>query len=217
MQTIASKVHQLDGFPPNVVNMFLVEDVLIDTGSRWDARRIFRQLKGRSLSLVALTHVHPDHQGSAHRVCEAWGVPLACAEADAAAMEGRAPMQPHTPMIRVVDALFTGATHPVGQILHEEDVVAGFKVIATPGHSPGHVSFFRESDGVLIAGDALRNLDYATGRAKLDLPPPFFSVDMAQARESAKKVLALQPAVIVFGHGAPLRDRAQMDALLKRL
>src|SRR5262249_12963344 len=80
MRLVADNVWQLSGFPEHYFNVYLAGDVLIDCATRWARRRIFRQLAGRSLSLVALTHVHPDHQGVARKVCETYGVPLACHE-----------------------------------------------------------------------------------------------------------------------------------------
>src|ERR1051326_4558153 len=87
-------VFQLPGVPANAINVYLAEDVLIDTGTRWRFNRLLRQLRGRPPRLVALTHSHPDHLGSAHAICEHFKVPLACHEADVPVMEGRSPMLP---------------------------------------------------------------------------------------------------------------------------
>ena len=89
MQQIANNLWQLYGFPANGFNIYLAGDVLVDAGTRWARSRIGRQLQGRKLSLMALTHVHPDHQGSASWVCDRFRVPLACHEADVPFMEGR--------------------------------------------------------------------------------------------------------------------------------
>ena len=62
MHQIATGLWQLSGVPRNMINVYLMEDVLIDAGTRWAAGRILRQLRGRKLSMVALTHCHPDHQ-----------------------------------------------------------------------------------------------------------------------------------------------------------
>ena len=71
--------------------------MLIDAGRRWDRRRVFAEIEGREISMLALTHVHPDHQGVAKDVCEARGVPLACHADDVDAMEGRRPVQEAAP------------------------------------------------------------------------------------------------------------------------
>jgi glyoxylase-like metal-dependent hydrolase (beta-lactamase superfamily II) len=91
MQQVADGVWRLSQWPRPAINVYLVDDVLIDAGRRTDRRRIFKQLEGRELSLLALTHVHPDHQGVAGDICEARGVPLACHVDDVDAMEGRRP------------------------------------------------------------------------------------------------------------------------------
>src|SRR5262245_8727855 len=112
MRELADGVWQLDALLPNVINEFLVRtpegDVLIDAGTRWATGRILRQLRGRRLAMVALTHAHPDHQGAAAAVCRRFRVPLACHEADAAVMEGKRRMGPNTALVRLADRLWSG-------------------------------------------------------------------------------------------------------------
>ena len=75
MRELAPGVWQLRGFPPNAINVYLIEEVLIDAASRHAGRRILRQLKGRTVSAHALTHAHSDHQGASHEVCQTLGIP----------------------------------------------------------------------------------------------------------------------------------------------
>lgn len=205
MKEVARGVWQLAGFLPDVINVFLIEDVLIDTATRWGRSPLLRQLRSRPPRLIALTHAHPDHQGLAHVLCEHFRVPLACHEADVPVMEGRTPMVPRTLRCRLGDFLMSGPPHPVGQVLREGDEVAGFRVIHTPGHTPGHIAFFRPSDRLAIVGDLLRNFNFWTGRPRLEEPPAYFSVDAALNRRSIRKLAALEPEVVCFGHGPPLR------------
>src|SRR5262249_29447998 len=107
MRRIAEDVWHLSGFPRNLINVYLVGDVLVDAGTRWARRRILRQLKDRPPKLVALTHCHPDHQGSAKAICDHFRVPLACHEADVPAMEARAPMQPDNRFLRLGNMLWS--------------------------------------------------------------------------------------------------------------
>ena len=86
------------------------------------------------------------------------------------------------------------------------DEVAGFTVLECPGHSPGHVAYWRESDRVLILGDVLNNMNLITGVPGLHEPPAVFTPDPARNRESARSLAALEPALCCFGHGPPLRD-----------
>src|SRR4029077_12957720 len=88
LKYLAPGVWRLKEIPTPTINVYLAEDVLIDAGRRWDRRRIFSELEGREISMVALTHVHPDHQGVAKDLCEARDVPLACHADDVDAMEG---------------------------------------------------------------------------------------------------------------------------------
>ena len=206
IRNVARNVWQICGFPPNAVNAYLLDDVLIDAGIRWDRRMFFRALSGVSLRMVALTHVHPDHQGVAKAVCETFKCLLACHEADRAVMEGLEPMRPPTKPIRYASRLVAGPPRAVDRVLKEGDEVGGFRVIEAPGHTPGHVVFFREDDRLAIAGDLATNMNFITLRTGLHEPPGFFSVDPAQNRHSIRKLAALRPDTILFGHGPPLRD-----------
>src|SRR5262249_35257387 len=142
MRALAPDLWQLEGFPPNAINVYLIGDVLIDAATRWSRRRIFGQLRGRRLALVALTHCHPDHQGMARAVCERFRVPLACHEADVAAMEGRTSMLPGRPLLNLLGKVWAGPPYPVQRVLRDGEQVAGFRVVHAPGHTPGHVFYF---------------------------------------------------------------------------
>src|SRR5215471_21525082 len=135
MQRIAHHVWQLKRSPSNIFNVYLIEDVLIDTATRWDAPSLLKQLANIPLSQVALTHCHPDHQGAVKRICETRGIPLACHEADVASMEGRVRMRPRNVATQLIELAFAGPAYPVQRVLHEGDEIAGFRVIHTPGHT----------------------------------------------------------------------------------
>jgi glyoxylase-like metal-dependent hydrolase (beta-lactamase superfamily II) len=220
MKEIAEDVHLLSGWPPNAINVYLAGDVLIDAATRQAERRIFKQLAGRALSAHALTHVHPDHQGCSHAVCERFGVPLWCGEGDLTAMETPGQVTgAHAPawMKRAQECFWVGPPHPVARSLREGDDVAGFTVLQTPGHTLGHLAFWRERDRVLILGDVLNNMNLMTGIPGLHEPPQMFAVDPAQNRASARRLAALRPALACFGHGAPLRDPDRLAEFVARL
>jgi hydroxyacylglutathione hydrolase len=217
MTEVAKGVWQLSGFPPNAFNVYLVGDVLIDTATRWARRRILRQLHGRMLSLVALTHCHPDHQGTAKVLCEKFRVPLACHGADVAAMEGRQPMIPQRPRLDRWSRILCGPPYRVERVLREGDEVAGFRVVHTPGYTPGHVVYFRDADRVAIAGDLLANIHFLKGTVGLREPPTVFSADPALNRRSVQTLVQLRPEVVCFGHGPPLHDRAVLEAFADKL
>ena len=204
---MAPGVWRLKEFPRPLINVYLAEDVLIDAGRRWDKGRIFAELEGREISEVALTHVHPDHQGCAKAVCEARGVPLACHEDDVDAMEGRRPVAASPkPSAQLFGKLWTGPPHKVDRVLHEGDEVAGFRVVHAPGHAPGEVIFFRDSDRVAICGDVIRNITYVAMRTKLAVPPDDLTPDPAENRRSVRKLAELNPSLILPGHGPAVTD-----------
>jgi len=211
VKQVADGVWQLKGrLPlPNAINTYLVGDVLIDAGARFDTKPILRQLEGRALSAHALTHAHPDHQGASRAVCERFGVPFWVPAGDrepAERPELIRERQPDALINRLFFKVMAGPGHPVDRTIGEGDEVAGFAVLDTPGHSAGHVSFWRESDRVLILGDVLNNVDVITGVPGLRDPKPYFTPDPEQNRRSARRLAALEPSLVLFGHGAPLRD-----------
>ncbi len=210
MKRLADDLWLLDGFPPNGINVYLMGDVLVDAATRHATRRILRQVRGRPVAAHALTHAHPDHQGASHAVCSALGIPLWCGEGDADAMEQGtiASRQPASWLNTLVDRVWTGPPHPVARRLREGDEVAGFTVLDVPGHSAGHVAYWREADGVLVLGDVLNGMNLLTARPGLREPPRVFTADPARNRASARRLGALEPALVCFGHGPPWRDPA---------
>jgi glyoxylase-like metal-dependent hydrolase (beta-lactamase superfamily II) len=221
MKRLADGVEQLAGFPPNAVNIYLVDGILFDAGTRFDRRRIFRELKGRELKAHALTHAHPDHQGSSRAVVDAFGVPLWCGlgDADAVASGDLGSTMPPSLMSRVSAKMMGGSACPVARRLVEGDEVGGFRVMEMPGHSPGHVAYWRESDRTLILGDVVINMNLFTGLPGLHEPPTFFTPDPARNRQSARRLLELgaEPALVCFGHGPPLTDGKKLLAFIEAL
>ncbi|MBI5309809.1 MAG: MBL fold metallo-hydrolase [Actinobacteria bacterium] len=204
MKELADGVWQLSGRPADNINIYLLGDVLVDAGTVLDRSRIFKQLDGRDVSAHALTHAHFDHFGSSKAVCERYGVEFWAGADDVEAIErgkmvGKVPglgrrMLPAAPALKV------------NRALREGDTVGDFAVLDTPGHSPGHVSFWRESDGVLVCGDVMWGYNPFLMRGGVREPYPAVSPDHALNRESARKLAALRPQLVLFGHGAPLRD-----------
>lgn len=209
MKQVADGVWQLRGFPPNAINVYLVDDVLIDAGSRHAAGRILRQLMGRAVTAHALTHAHPDHQGSSDEVCGKLGIPFWVGEKDVPYAEEPARLRETQPGHTFTDLgmkYFVGPGRNVDRVLHEGDTVAGFTVLQVPGHSPGHIAFWRERDRVLILGDVINNMNIVTGMPGLHEPPLFVAFDAEENRRSARRLAALEPELMLFGHGRPLRD-----------
>jgi glyoxylase-like metal-dependent hydrolase (beta-lactamase superfamily II) len=221
VKQLADGVWHLNTIPlPNAVNAYLLEDVLVDAGTRHAGRTILRQLDGHDVSTHALTHAHPDHQGASHEVCEALGIPFWVGERDADAAEDPELIrqrQPGNPMARFYIRIFMGPGHPVDRQLHEGDEVAGFEVIDVPGHSAGHIALWRESDGVLVLGDVLANIDLLTLIPGLHEPTRYLTPDPAENRRSARELAPLKPKLVLFGHGAPLRDTKKFASFVEAL
>ena len=220
MQELAEDVYQLKGWPKNAINVYVIGDVLIDAATRQGEKRIMRQIAGREINAHALTHAHPDHQGASHAICEKLGIPLWCGQGDVPAMETpRAIKSSQAPgwLNALQQRFWTGPPHPVARALSEGDEVAGFTVLETPGHSAGHVTYWRESDRTMILGDVLNGMNVMTGIRGLHEPPKIFTPDPARNRQSARRLAELRPALACFGHGPPLRDPGKFAEFVARL
>jgi hydroxyacylglutathione hydrolase len=224
MRQIAPDVFHLPLTPRNGVNAYLVGDVLVDTGLRTSAGRIEEALGGRKLQAIALTHAHGDHGGSARKLSDRLGVPVWVGSADREAAEtgkvvAKSPFD--KPGLSIVaGALGNMPATTVSRDLREGDeLAAGFTVLDTPGHSPGHVSFWRESDRVLVCGDVFFNMHLLTTVPGLRQPPGPFTVDPAMNRRSERRLTTLEPAIAGFGHGPVIEGdaAAQMAAFVAKL
>jgi hydroxyacylglutathione hydrolase len=210
---IADDVWQLPLTPRNGINAYLIGDVLVDTGINQSADKIAGMLEGRRISAIALTHAHGDHAGAMKRLADRFGVPVWCGARDREAAEtGRLVVAPALERARLTalanaTAGFDGT--PVARTLAEgNSLTAGFTVLDTPGHSPGHVSFWRETDRTLICGDVFFNMHLLTTIPGLRQPPHLFTTDPAENRRSERRLAALEPATVGFGHGPVLGDDA---------
>jgi glyoxylase-like metal-dependent hydrolase (beta-lactamase superfamily II) len=219
VKQLADGLYQLSGFPPNGINVYLMGDVIVDAATRHAGRRILRQVRGHDVTAHALTHAHPDHQGASKAICETLGVPLWVGEGDVPAMEDGdiGSRQPDHLINRIVDRAWSGPPHKVDRALHEGDEVAGFQVLEVPGHSAGHVAYWRESDRALVLGDVLNGMHLLTGITGLHEPPRIFTPDPARNRESARRLATLEPALVCFGHGPPVTDTAKFVAFVTAL
>jgi glyoxylase-like metal-dependent hydrolase (beta-lactamase superfamily II) len=126
-------------------------------------------------------------------------------------------MQAPHPLNRLIDRAWSGPSHPVARRLREGDEVGGFTVLDAPGHSPGHVAYWREADRVLLLGDVLNGQSLLTGIPGLQEPPAIFTADPARNRQSARRLAALEPELVCFGHGPPLRDPARLTRFVASL
>lgn len=206
MELVADGVRRFAVNGKYMVNTYLVGDVIVDAGTPNGPKKLLPALEGHPVKTHALTHAHLDHVGGSRELSETLGLPVWASEGDAPAIEeGRAVTT--NALVKRFAGNFEAV--PVARRLKEGDeLTEGFVVVETPGHSPGHISFWRESDRVLIAGDVFVNRNMLTGRVRLGHPPGAFTVDAEENKRSERKLAELEPDVVVFGHGPVLRDAA---------
>lgn len=202
-----------------IVSAYLIvrgsEVAVVDTGTPQDADEIGQALAEIDLGwgnvgTVILTHHHGDHAGSIHEVMNLAG--------DAVVGTGSGDIE----LVNERLALHLGGTPQTLTAFEDGQTVFGTTIIATPGHTLGHIAVWDQDTSVLIAGDAL-NGDANGGNVEtidgVGGPSSQRSDDMAVAIESARKLAALEPQTIYFGHGTPkLGDAAvALNALLEQL
>jgi glyoxylase-like metal-dependent hydrolase (beta-lactamase superfamily II) len=214
------------------------EWVLIDAGIPGTAPLIAEaaeHLFGSDVPPVAIvmTHGHFDHVGALQSLAEKWNVPIYAHEIELPYLSGQASYPPPDPTVGGGMLAATAGLYPRGPIdvskwlraLPEDGAVPGmpgWKWIHTPGHTEGHVSFWRESDRTIIAGDAFITTKQesayavATQRPELHGPPMYFTPDWVSAAASVRKLAALQPELVITGHGRALHG-APMRAALETL
>lgn len=217
LPTLAADLVVARGGPGRVLNVYLLGDVVVDSGLRWSRRLLRSQLAGRKVSTHVLTHAHFDHAGSSAWLCRTFDVPLWCGAGDAEAMStGRVDTHRSRVFNRIQRLVAPVDPHPVDRVLAEGDLVGGFEVLAVPGHSPGSLAFWRERDRVLVCGDALANFGLSRARPRLILPPGLLSSDQDQVRRSAARLAELRPRLACFGHGFAITDPGVFAAAADR-
>ena len=174
---------------------------------------IIKALSGRTVTEHLITHAHADHVGGSRRVCSELAVPAFCGAGDAEAVRAGKPVAASP-----VQALFRWKPVDVSRELAEGDEIGpSFTVLDVPGHSPGHIALWRERDRTLICGDVFLNLGFYTTLPGLNEPPGLFTVDVARNRDAARRLAELEPQLVLFGHGEPLRDPAKLAAFAQSL
>jgi glyoxylase-like metal-dependent hydrolase (beta-lactamase superfamily II) len=227
-----------------MVNVYFVGDpsssdwswVLVDAGlprsagpiMRAAAERFGRDAKPRA---IVLTHGHFDHVGALTDLAAAWpDVPIYAHELELPYLTGKSSYPPPDPtvgggLMARLSPLYP--KHPIdlsGRIfaLPSDGTIPAmpdWRWVHTPGHSPGHVSLFRESDRALIAGDAFVTTKQEslwavlTQRQELHGPPMYFTSDWEAARRSVQTLEELKPSVAATGHGVPIRGPALTHGL----
>lgn len=197
------------------VNCYLVREddgwTLIDAVVGGQAQAIVQEARrhGLPLARIVLTHAHVDHVGSLDALHEALpDVPVAISERDARFLRGDRSLDAQEPQARLRGGYPVCRTKPT-LLLHEGDRVGSLEVIATPGHTPGHLAFLDTRDRTLIAGDAFQTLGgiAVSGTLRPLFPLPALATWHRElSLHSARKLLALRPSLLAVGHGPMLAD-----------
>jgi len=209
--------------------------ILVDAGLAMGAAQILRVAAERfgddtRPEAIVLTHGHFDHVGALEPLLAVWDVPVYAHTLELPFLTGRADYPPPDPtlgrgLMARLSPLFPERGINLGdraRPLPADGTVPGapgWQWIHTPGHSPGHVSPFRHSDGALVAGDAVTTtrpesaFAVLTQRQELSGPPAYFTIDWRKAHRAVSALAALSPSLLAAGHGAPMRGPAPMASL----
>ncbi|MFC3125032.1 MBL fold metallo-hydrolase [Pseudoroseomonas globiformis] len=179
---------------------------------------------------ILLTHGHFDHVGVLEDLAEEWDVPVYAHPLEKPYLDGSAAYPPPAPevgggLMARLSPLFPRKPLDLGARLHmlPQDgtlpFAPGWRWLHTPGHSVGHVSFWREADRSLVAGDAVVTTRQESAYAavaqtpELHGPPAYFTVDWEAAAQSARQLSTLEPETMVAGHGRAMAGPALRSAL----
>jgi glyoxylase-like metal-dependent hydrolase (beta-lactamase superfamily II)/predicted ester cyclase len=204
------------GFPARTMNVYLIEDdggvTLFDAGIEAMGTTVAAAgARFGGIKRVVLGHADADHRGTAPVL----GAPVYCHPAERSAAESNEPFRdywdlhklaPHGRLLlgRLLPSWDGGAV-PVAGTVQEGDEVAGFRVVDLPGHAPGLIGLFRESDRLALVTDCFYTLDPQTGKkGAARVPHPAFNIDTDQARTSIRKLAELNPSAAWSGHADPV-------------
>lgn len=208
--------------------------ILVDAGPPGNAARIrdigTLRMCSPAPAAIVLTHGHIDHVGSLVDLLQELDVPVYAHPLEVPYLNGSAAYPPADPGVggggmALMSPLLPRSPIDISrwlQTLPEDGSVPfmpEWRWIHTPGHTPGHVSLWRERDRCLVAGDAFVTTcqesvySIATQEPEMHGPPAYFTQDWQASKESVRKLAALRPELVITGHGRAMRGPEMQDAL----
>ncbi len=208
------------------VNCYLVPEddglTLIDTMIGGSAKQIVAAAEELDAPIVriALTHAHGDHIGSLdelHRLLPEAEVIISAR--DARLLSKNRSLDPGEPQAKLRGS-YPGASTTPTRTVGDGETIGSLRVVATPGHTPGHASFVDTRDNTLICGDAFVTLGGVATSAKgsrLFPLPALATWHKPTELESARKLCSLEPIRLAPGHGQIIDSPVQaMQAAVAR-
>jgi hydroxyacylglutathione hydrolase len=204
------------GFPMRTMNVYLIADdggvTMFDGGiSDMAPAVVAAGARLGGIKRVVLGHADADHRGAVPGL----DAPVYCHPLEREAAESDSPMRPywHLEELRAHGRVLLGRLLPmwdggavkIAGTVQEGDEIAGFRVIDLPGHAPGLIGLFRDSDRLALVSDCFYTLDPQTGiKGAARVPHRGFNADTENARESIRKLAAMEPSVAWAGHADPV-------------
>ena len=243
----AGKGHEIKNdifyYTNQIVNVIFAGDpklnqwVLIDAGMPHSGSTIIKEARERfgdksKPSAIVLTHGHFDHVGGIVEMIKEWNVPVYAHPLEFPYLTGEKDYPDPDPsvtggLLAKISSIYPHKAIDITEMLlplpTDSTVpgMRGWRWIHTPGHSPGHVSFFRDSDKTLIAGDAFVTVRQDSlykvliQKKEVNGPPRYLTTDWQAARISVRKLEALQPQVAITGHGSAMEGEELKQGLKK--
>jgi glyoxylase-like metal-dependent hydrolase (beta-lactamase superfamily II) len=231
LERVADGVWLLRGDFRGAMNVYFIEDeggvVQFDAGTKAMRKKTAataRELGG--LTRVVLGHAHADHRGTAPYM----DAPVFCHPDEVDEAEGDNAVSPYfnlsllevAPVRWIYPAMlkhWDGGPVKIAGTVSEGDEVAGFKVLHFPGHAPGLIGLWRESDRVALVSDVVYLVDSARLKplphGEASVPHPAFAWNHQEAKRSLRRLAELEPLVVGAGHERPLRGD-DLRAVLER-
>lgn len=229
------------GLRQMIVNVFFIGEpganhwVIVDAGIAGSAAAILQAAEerfgvGSKPSCILLTHGHFDHVGGLKTLADHWDVPIYAHPLELPYLTGRSSYPPPDPTVGGGGMAYLAGLYPKKPIdlgNHIQPLpndgtlpdLPGWRWFHTPGHTAGHVSFFRENDRALIAGDAFVTtrqeavFSVMAQKPELNGPPAYFTPDWDAARESVRHLASMNPKIVATGHGVPMSGDRMLQEL----